>query len=78
MDPGTTNMLLMLLLLACVIAMFIMWIKNKKMKKKITKYKKGELPLSLFDKILIALKLRDKPRPPHSGFEKGDVNIRVW
>jgi len=78
MDAAITNMMLMLLLIGAVILMIVMWRRNRKMKHQVKELKKGKNPLSMFDKFLIALGLKKPPRPPHGGFKKGDVNVRVW
>ena len=78
MNSGMTDLLLMLLVLGCLLALVFMWIRNRRLKKQVKKIKQGKIPLSLRDKILIALRLKKKPKQPHGGFKTGDVNIRVW
>jgi hypothetical protein len=78
MASSPADILLVLLLIVCVVVLVIMWIKNRRLKKNIKKLKQGKNPLSLVDKILVALKIKEPPRPPHGGFKEGDVNIRVW
>lgn len=78
MEAGATNLLLMLVLIVCIVLLLIIWIRNRRLKKHVEKLRKGKHPLSFLDKVLIALKLKKPPRPPHGGFKSGDVNIRVW
>jgi hypothetical protein len=78
MEAAITNLILTLLLLLCIGTLLTLWLKNRRLKKKVKKLRQGTYPLSLLDKILIALRLKVPPRPPHGGFKKGDVNIRVW
>lgn len=78
MEQEIIELTLLFILLVAGIALFILWRRNKKLQQKMNQLKKGNQPLSLTDKALIALRLKKKEKPQHTNFKEGDVNIRVW
>lgn len=78
MDAGATNLVAMIVLMGAVIIMLVMWRRNSKLKRQVKTLKKGKTPLSMIDHLKIALGFKKPPKPPHGGFSKGDVNVRIW
>lgn len=74
-DP---DMMLLLVLLALLVLTAILWIRNRRQKKQIKELKEGRWPSTRWHKLLVALGIRKKYKPPHGGFKKGDVNIKVY
>lgn len=72
------NSILAIILIAVVVLAFILWYKGRKLKKEVAELKRGRIKTGRWHKLLVALGLRKKEKPPHAGFKKGDINIRVY
>jgi hypothetical protein len=78
MEIVSADGLLTVMLLVFAFIAFILWYRGRKLKKEIQELKRGKSKTSRWHKLLVALSLRKKEKPPHAGFKKGDINIRVY
>jgi len=70
--------LMIIILIIALIVAAIFWYRGRKLKKEVKELKAGKIKTTRWHKLLVALGFRKDYKPPHGGFGKGDVNIRVY